>query len=83
MQSRSHIVTLSYKKTAYPLRRMPLMPLGESMSPGTGTGLGMALSTYPNPTDQVKREPHADQCCARTAGLLQRALACVEERSCP
>ncbi len=24
------------------------MPLGESMSPGTGTGLGMALSTYPS-----------------------------------
>jgi hypothetical protein len=57
------------------------MPLGESMPPGTGTGLGMALSS--NLADQVKREPHADQCCTRAAGLLQRALACFEERSCP
>ena len=24
------------------------MPLGESVSPGTGTGLGMALSSYPS-----------------------------------
>ena len=57
------------------------MPLGESTPPGTGTGLGMALSS--NLTDQVNRETHAGQCCTRAAGLLQRVLGCFEEESCP